>query len=55
MAILGERLDRVDAAAFDASVKQDRRGVSSTSTVQAPHSPPSQPVFVPVTPTTSRK
>jgi hypothetical protein len=38
-----------------ASVKQDNRGMSSTRTVQAPHSPPSQPVFVPVNPTISRK
>src|SRR5262249_34541643 len=38
-----------------ASVRHDNRGMSSTRIVQAPHSPPSQPVFVPVSPTTSRK
>ena len=38
-------------ATLEASVRQDSIGLSSTSTVQAPHSPPSQPVFVPVSPT----
>jgi hypothetical protein len=33
-----------------ASVLQARRGSPSTSTVQAPHSPPSQPCLVPVRP-----
>ena len=35
---------------FPASVRQESVGLSSTSTVQAPHSPPSQPVLVPVRP-----
>src|SRR6185369_15860484 len=38
-----------------ASVRQESVGLSSTSTVQAPHSPPSQPVLVPVRPTFSRR
>ena len=38
-----------------ASVRQDNLGWSSTRTVQAPHSPPSQPVLVPVRPTVSRR
>src|SRR5664280_2413242 len=37
------------------SVRQDSAGLSSISTVQAPHSPPSQPVLVPVRPIFSRR
>ena len=37
-------------ATVAASVRQDSVGLSSISTVQAPHSPPSQPVLVPVRP-----
>src|SRR3989449_2469244 len=36
------------------STRQDRTGVASTSTVQVPHSPNSQPCFVPVSPASSR-
>src|SRR6516165_12032017 len=38
-----------------ASVRQESAGLSSMSTVQAPHSPPSQPVLVPVNPSFSRR
>src|SRR4029077_14438224 len=38
-----------------ASVRHDNVGVSAMRTVQAPHSPPSQPVLVPVRPTFSRR
>jgi hypothetical protein len=38
-----------------ASVRQARRGAPSTSTVQAPHSPPSQPRLVPVSPRLPRR
>ena len=38
-----------------ARVRQAWRGRPSTSTVQAPHSPPSQPILVPVNPATSRR
>src|SRR5213076_1841462 len=36
------------------STRQERTGVPSTSTVQVPHSPSSQPCFVPVSPASSR-
>src|SRR6267378_2195376 len=36
------------------STRQDRTAVPSTSTVQVPHSPSSQPCFVPVSPRSSR-
>jgi hypothetical protein len=38
-----------------AKVQQERRGRPSTSTVQAPHSPPSQPCLVPVSWSCSRR
>jgi len=38
-----------------ASVMQASRGSPSTSTVQAPHSPPSQPRLAPVSPRSSRR
>ena len=38
-----------------ANVRQESAGLSSISTVQAPHSPPSQPVLVPVSPAFSRR
>src|SRR3974390_566747 len=38
-----------------ARVRQESAGLSSMSTVQAPHSPPSQPVLVPVNPSFSRR
>jgi hypothetical protein len=38
-----------------ASVMQESRASPSTSTVHAPHSPPSQPCFVPVSPSFSRR
>jgi hypothetical protein len=38
-----------------ASVRQASRGAPSTSTVQAPHSPPSQPRLVPVSPRRPRR
>ena len=41
-------------ATLAASVMQASRGWPSTSTVQAPHSPPSQPCLVPVRPSSSR-
>src|SRR5881628_2865475 len=36
------------------STRQERTGVPSTNTVQVPHSPNSQPCFVPVSPASSR-
>src|SRR2546428_8037704 len=37
------------------STRQDSTGAPSTSTVQVPHSPSSQPCFVPVSPRSSRR
>ena len=56
--VRAERFDGVDAFALNGcrpSVRQESVGLSSINTVQAPHSPPSQPVFVPVRPTFSRR
>ena len=36
------------------STRQDNTGVRSSNTVQVPHSPSSQPCFVPVSPRSSR-
>ncbi len=47
-------LDATPGAGSPASVRQASCGWSSTSTVQAPHSPPSQPCLVPVRPSVSR-
>ena len=57
LAVVGEALDRGDpgAVGLDGEHRAALDGAPSTSTVQAPQLPVSQPMWVPVRPSSSRR